>query len=156
MVLLRTRLYRLLYFSLPSSAVSCSTVGSSRGCIVLLFICPNLSGCLDHFSEGFLICQQFGCFGNNLFPIGIRFRVCLFAVCLRLLPDLRSFLFCLFLHITTDCILLAAYPFDVLKILLRCGFCCLKDTIERQSSFCQGTSVVNRNFAIPELCFCLL
>ncbi len=104
----------------------------------------------------FLVCQQFGRSGSDLLPVGIRIRVYFLAVRLCLLPDLRSFLFCLFFHITTDCILLAAYPFDVLKILLRCGFCCLEDTIERQSSFCQGTSVVNRNFAIPELCFCLL
>ena len=107
-------------------------------------------------SQGFLICQQFGCFGNNLFPIGIRFRVCFFAVCLRLLPDLRSFLFCLFLHITTDCILLAAYPFDVLQILLRRSLCCLKDAVEGQGSFSQRTGLINRNFAIPELYFCLL
>ena len=110
MVLLKTRLYRLLYFSLSSSAVSCSRDGSSQGEFPLFFTVLNLSDWPNHFPQCFLVLQQFGCFVSNLFPTGIRFRVYVSAIRLRLSPDLSSLFFCPFLQGTADCILLAAFP----------------------------------------------
>ena len=79
-----------------------------------------------------------------------------FAVCLRLLPDLSSLFFCLFLQRTADCILLAADPLDIFQILLRRGLRRLKDTVEGQGSLRQGTGFVNLDPAVPKLCFRLL
>ena len=56
MVLLKTRLYRLLYFSLASSALSCSRDGSSRGEFTFCFICLSLSILPEHFPRGFPAC----------------------------------------------------------------------------------------------------
>ena len=104
----------------------------------------------------FLVCQQFGRSGSDLLPVGIRIRVYFLAVRLCLLPDLGG-LFCrLLLDNAADGILLAADPLDIFQILLRRGLCCLKYAIEGQSGFGYGTGLVNRNPAIPELCFRLL